>query len=138
MGFLKKLKHKTKPAKITPVVHIVPPTPQPKKIIHEVKEQHIEKQIVTAAKETNDVVIQPSTKEIVKISEKTNDVVIQPSIEEIVKISKETDDKVIEPVISSDDKKSKKKQTNEIVEETNTALPYLIAAGGIITIYMIL
>ena len=37
MGFLKKLKHKTKPVKITPVVHIAPP-PQPKQIIHEVKE----------------------------------------------------------------------------------------------------
>ena len=41
MGFLKKLKHKTKPPKITPVVHIAPPTPPPpKQIIHEVKEQH--------------------------------------------------------------------------------------------------
>ena len=118
MGFLKKLKHKTKPAKITPVVHHIAPAPPPKQIIHEVKEQHIDKKIVTAAKETNDVVIQPASKEIVKISEKTNEVVIQPVI--------------------SDDKKSKKKQTNEIVEETTTIAPYLIAAGGIITIYMIL
>ena len=136
MGLLKKIKHKTKPAKITPVVHIAP-VPPPKQIIHEVKEQHIEKQIVTAAKETNEVVIQPATKEIVKISEKTNDVVIQPSVSEIVKISKETDEKIIEPVISSDDKKSKKK-TNEIVEETTSIAPYLIAAGGLFTLYMIL
>ena len=136
MGLLKKLKNKTKPPKITPVVHIAPPPP-PKKIIHEVKEVHIDKKIVTAAKETNEVVIQPATKEIVKISEKTNEVIIQPSIEEIVKISKETDEKIIEPVISSDDKKSKKK-TNEIVEETTTIAPYLIAAGGLITLYMIL
>jgi hypothetical protein len=137
MVFLKKLKHKTKPPKITPVVHIAP-SPAPKKIIHEIKEDHIDKKIVTAAVVTNQEVIQPSIKEIVKISEKTNEVVIQPSIEEIVKISKETDDKIIEPVISSDDKKSKKNKTNEIVEETTTIAPYLIAAGGLITLYMIL
>jgi hypothetical protein len=67
MGFLKKLKHKTKPAKITSVVHIAPPTPPPKKIIHQIKEEHIDKKIVTASKETNQKVIEPSTKVIVKI-----------------------------------------------------------------------
>ena len=137
MKLLKKFKRKSEIIKITPVVHIASPPP-PKQIIHEVKEQNIDKKIVTAAKETNDVVIQPSTKEIVKISEKTNEVVIQPGVKEIVNISKETDDKVIEPVIS-DDKKSKKKKTNEIVEETTTtALPYVIAAGSLFTLYMIL
>jgi hypothetical protein len=136
MGFLKKLKHKTKPPKITPVFHIAPPPP-PKQIIHEVKEVHIEKKIVSTAKETNDVVIQPATKEIVKIAEKTNDVVIQPSITEIVKLAKKTDEKIIEPVISSDDKKSKKK-TNEILEEATSIAPYVIAVGGLFTLYMIM
>jgi len=136
MGLLKKLKKHTKPPKITPVIHIAPPPP-PKQIIHEVKEVHIEKKIVTAAKETNQVVIQPATKEIVKIAEKTNDVVIQPAVVEIVKLAKKTDEKIIEPVISSDDKKSKKK-TNEIVEETTSIAPYVIAAGGLFTLYMIM
>ena len=136
MGLLKKLKHKTKPPKINPVVHIAPPPP-PKQIIHEVKEVHIEKKIVSAAKETNNVVIQPATKDIVKVAEVTNDVVIQPAVTEIVELGKETNEAIIEPVISSDDEKSKKK-TNEIVEETTTIAPYLIAAGGLFTIYMIM
>ena len=139
MKLLKKLKHKSKPNKITPIVHHIapPPPPPPKKVIHEIRQAHVDKKNVTAAKETNKVVVQPAAKEIIEIAEITNEVVIQPAVKEVVKIAEETNEEVIKPVISSDDKKLKKK-INQIVEETTTIAPFLIAAGGVFTLYMIM